>query len=394
MLARRYPPGVRRHGAGLQACVKVRGERRFQAFPLDTPEREITGWQEDERAKLRLTLPKTQAGTFAADAERYLRLPDVQKMPDYQQREQHIREWIIYFGGTIRRRTITEPAIATRRDALLEDGYAAHSVNLRLRALSNVWTRLDARHAPNPARMVPEVEEPDPVARGLPYDVVEAILHAMPETAIGVRNDGTRTAGKPRVNRAKVRLRVIAYTGLSHSQLKRLQPADVDEDAGTMRLTARKKGKKIRRALDKPLPELLPLLPQAVDAFRQFRALNLWGNFSNSTVHRSFMAACKTLKLTGLRPSDFRHSMGTAVYAETRDLRVTGKLLGHRSQRTTERYTIAAVAPQIQAAIDAVRERLASTLASTTPEPCGNRRKSADATTGSRAKSDRTLDRK
>lgn len=382
---RDLPPGVRRHGAGLQAAVKVRGERSYQAFPLETTDRELTDWQKDERARLRVLLPKTPAGTFPADAERYLKRADVTAMPDFEGRAQHIREAIRYFGP-VRRRKMTADQIAGWRDALLAEGLAANSVNKRLRALSNVWTKLDGRRAPNPVRDVDECEEPDPQPRGLPYDVIEAILNAMPEHAVGVRKDGTRTAGKPRVNRAKVRLRVIAYTGLAHHQLKRLKPEDVDEDAGTMLVTARKKGKKVRRASDKPLPELLPLLPQAVDAFRVFRRLNLWGHFSNSSMWRAFAAACKTLGITGLRPQDFRHSMLTAVYRETRDLRVTGKFGGHRSERTTKRYTIAAVAPQVQEAIDKVRTRLASELASTGPEQTGIDRKLADGTTGASAR--------
>jgi hypothetical protein len=36
--------------------------------------------------------------------------------------------------------------------------------------------------------------------------------------------------------------------------------------------SARQKGRKLRRAHDRPVPQLLPLLPQAVDAFKIFDA--------------------------------------------------------------------------------------------------------------------------
>lgn len=372
-IARKLPPGVRRHGAGYQAVAKVRGERRYAQFDLSTPMNEIVEWQKDERATMRTTLPKIAAGTFPADAKKYLALPSVRAMPTFAEREQHINEWVEMIGNR-RRRSVTPPWIEAQRDRLLTeprkvdvDGtvlrgpYSAAAVNKRLRALSNVWTKLDGRRAPNPVLEVAECEEPDPEARGLPYDVIEAILAAIPDTAVGMKKDGTRTTGKnvARPSKTKARLRVIAYTALAHAQLKKLTPTDVDLENATMRVVARRKGRKARRAHDRPLPQLLPLIPQAVAAFREFDRLNCWGQFSNSSMWKAFQRACRTIGLEGLRPYDFRHSMLTAVYAETRDLRVTGAMGSQRSDRTAKRYTIAAVAPHVQAAADRVAARLA-----------------------------------
>jgi integrase len=364
-------PGIRRHGAGWQVVAKVRGERSYHQFPADATLTEMQEWQADERATLRLTLPKVKAGTFPDDAQKYLKLADVRALDDYAQREQHITWWAERFKAK-RRRRITTGDIEAARDELLEEGYAPGSVNKRLRALSNVWTLLDGRRAPNPVREVAECEEPDPEARGLPYDVIEAILAAIPETAIGVKKDGTRTTGKgiPRPSKTKARLRVIAYTGLSHKMLKALTRDQVTlfepdaqgrETGGTMLVAARRKGKKKRRAADKPRPKLLPLIPEAAAAFRAFDRLDCWGEFSNSSMWKAFQRACKTLGLEGLRPYDFRHSMLSAVYADTKDLRVTGEFGGHRSERTSARYTLAAVAPHVQAAADKLHARFAAT---------------------------------
>lgn len=375
----RPSPGIRRHGSGYQTVAKVRGERHFAQWPLDTPLREMQEWQKDERAKMRSALPTVKAGTFAADAARYLELAAVKAMPTYGTRKQHIDEWVALFG-TRRRRSITALEIEEQREHLRAT-YAASSVNHRLRALSNLWTKLDGRQAPNPVREVAECEEPDVEARGLPYDVIEAILAAIPDTWIGKQKDGTKTAGKPRPSKTKARLRVIAYTGLSHKQLKGLGPTDVTiappdadgQQTGTLRLVARHKGRRMRRAGDRPLPRLLPLLPQAVAAFQEFDRLQCWGNFSNSSMRKAFINACATLGLTNLRPYDFRHSLLTAIYAETRDLRVTGLFGGHREEKTTKRYTVAAVAPHVQAAVTVLGKRLlASTLASSAPATIAN----------------------
>jgi integrase len=376
-------PGIRRHGAGYQVRVKVRGETSAAQFPRDATVSEMTEWQEDERARLRILLPKTKAGTFAADAKRYIALPAVQAMPTAAERTQHVHEWVAVFGQR-RRRTIPARDIEAQRDRWLteprevnEQGdvvlgpYSAAAINKRLRALSNIWTRLDGRRAPNPVLEVDECEEPDPQPRGLPYEVIEAILAAIPETAIGVKKDGTRTSGKniPRPSLTKARLRVIAYTGLAHAQLKALDrgdvtlfPLDADghETGGTMRVIARRKGRKKRRAQDRRMPRLIPLIPPAAAAFRQLDRLNGWGNFSNSSMWKAFQRACRTLGIDGLRPYDFRHSLLTVVYQETKDRRVTGHFGGHETGRTTDRYTMAAVAPHVQAAADRVAARLST----------------------------------
>lgn len=376
-------PGIRRHGAGWQAAVTVRGERSFAQWPLEISLREMQEWQKDERARLRtLTAGRPKGGTFDADAHRYLQLPDVQALPTYAERVQHIEAWIAVFA-TRRRRTIGPLDIEAQKYRWLQSrgddpetgkplpGYAPNSVNKRLRALSNLWTKLDGRRAPNPVLEVRECEEPDAEARGLPYDVIEAILAAIPETYIGVTKDGTRTRGKSirRPSQTKARLRVIAYTGLSHGQLMKLTPADVDLDAATVRLVARTKGKSARRAHHKPLPALLPLIQPAVDAFREFDRLGCWGPFSPSSMWKAFQRACGELDLEGLTPYDFRHSFLTAVYLETKDLRVTGQFGGHRSERTTKRYTGAAVAPHVAEAAEKVARRLQGKNASDERQP-------------------------
>lgn len=364
--------------------MKLRGERRYLSFDLDTQDSKIVADIENERAAMRLLMKdRPRAGTLAVDAKRYLQLPSVKALSDYPQRVQHVEEWIAVVGWKRRRSSGWAQAIEAQRDLWLteprtvaDDGtvidgpYAAGSVNKRLRALSNLWTKLDGRRAPNPVLEVDECEEPDPEARGLPYDVVEAILMAIPAAAVGKKKDGTRTLGKgvPRPAPNKARLRVIAYTGIPHATLKLLTrtsvtlfPLDADgqETGGTVLLPPRKKGKKRRRAQDKPLPELLPLIPPAAAAFREFDRLNCWGPFSNSSMWKMFQRACATLKIEGLTPYDFRHSFLTAVYAETKDLRVTGTFGIHRSERTSKRYTLAAVAPHVAAAAERLRARFA-----------------------------------
>jgi integrase len=116
-------------------------------------------------------------------------------------------------------------------------GLAASTVNHRRTALQHLWTVLNGRNNPNPVRDVPKQQEPEPAVRALPYTQIEAILAALPDVGQGL-------SGKARDgdSKTKARLRVMAYTGIPAAQLRRLKPEHIDWDAGTMRVSARRKG--------------------------------------------------------------------------------------------------------------------------------------------------------
>jgi integrase len=59
-----------------------------------------------------------------------------------------------------------------------------------------------------------------------------------------------------------------------------------------------------------------------------------------------------------LKPYDLRHSFGTRVYQASGDLHATGRLMGHRDSKTTERYIGAAVDPRLAAAIGSLAKKV------------------------------------
>jgi integrase len=56
-------------------------------------------------------------------------------------------------------------------------------------------------------------------------------------------------------------------------------------------------------------------------------------------VRRAFSKACAKAKLPGLRLHDLRHSFASFAIADGASLFLVGKLLGHASARTAERYS-------------------------------------------------------
>lgn len=345
----RKTPGVRRHGAGWQAYCRVTGVFLSESFPLDTPIGEMTQWRKDQQAAASKH-PKPSRGTFAGDAARYLK--HVAAMPSFQDRKADITLWIAIFGGR-RRRSITSAEIRGHRDSWLLEGYAASTVNHRLRALSNLWTVLDGRRAPNPVREVPEATEPDPQPRGVPYALLRAILDALPD-----RGSAARHTKRPAVSKTKTRLRVQLWTGLTHHELGRLERRDWDDVAGTLFIRARGKGTGGKA-------RVIPLSKEARTALTAFDQADAWGAFSRSSLYQSFRRACDTLLasdetpadwkvlLRDLRPYDVRHTHATTLYQASGDAHAAAEILGHRSTQTTKRYIGAAVSERVKRAIAA-----------------------------------------
>lgn len=337
--------GIRRHGQGWRATVSQgRDKPRIQKhFPRDTPCSDMQQWRRDTADYRRLSRkPRATKGTFAADAAEYLR--SVTALPTYRERKAQIAIWIGIFG-TQARESITPGQIRKVRDEWLTlprapklPPLAPGTVNKRLRALSNVWTVLDGKHAQNPVRDVPEAREPDPEPRMLDYPTIAKILASLPDVGVALDARGRPQAGakRPTVSKAKIRLACLAYCPITPKQLGQLQPADLDLVQGRIRLPARAKGRGSKASWQ-------PLLPDALDAFTRFDAHDCYGPFSASVLRKSFQAGIDRAGLDlNVRVYDLRHAFGALAYRATLSLEAVAKLLQHRSTKTTERYAAAA----------------------------------------------------
>ena len=251
---------------------------------------------------------------------------------------------------------------------------SASQVNKRLRALENLYTR--ARRPPradNPVREVAEPDEPEAAARGLPYDVVEAILAQLPDRG---RPTGAGKGTRPKVSLTKLRLTVIPYAGLSHGEIAGLEPPDLvhlDDASPSVWVKGRRKGRKTT-GVEQPLTERRRRgHPRA-----RIAAAGGLGTFSASAMWKTFQRACRKLGLTGIRPYNLRHSFASEVFEKTGNLSATQLLMRHRDQRTTLRYGQRALSPVQLAAIAAVSAAAVSLrqLLSARPQPTRNTRQS------------------
>lgn len=249
------------------------------------------------------------------------------------------------------RRTIRAWEIAAAIDRWTADGLSPSSLRHRVSALRALWRVLDGKRAPCPAADValPPVMSGPP--RAIPWPTVVRILAAMPD-------DGFAAHGpRPPYSLTKVRLGVIATTGIPHATLMRLRPDDVSLSERWVRLPGRKKG---RGAPGR----VVPLSAAGVQAFEHFAAAQAWGRFSTSSMRACWL---RTLARLGLpltwRPYDLRHTHATMVVEASGSLHAAQLLLGHTSPAMTARYAAAAELAQLRRAVDALNRVQAGTPA-------------------------------
>lgn len=416
----RLSPGIFKTPTGFRVFVRVpdkhakNGRLVSKRFPADAPLLAMKQWREDTRAEARRAPidPEPIPTGFAADARVYLET--VKAMPSIADRRLHIHDWMAVFGERPRK-DITSAMIRAHRDRMLTTGpkrvrrkvkgvyqtvlvaepLSPGSVNRRLRALENLWTVLDGPQAPNPVRDVPECDEPPALARGSSFAVIQELLSYMPE-----RTRPTKGVKRSWVGPSKTRARIAVelWTGLAHSQLEKLTPADVNFDTMTYFRPRRAKGRRGQRNRTAHGERPRPLLPQAAAAIRHLFAIGAGGKFSRSSLHKTFRRALRAANATrirvhrqarrkgapelipaSLRPYDVKHTFGSEAYLASRDLRAVQELLGHSRIELTERYALAAIAPAALAAAGLLAERADKSGETFKPSlpPVGRRRKHA-----------------
>jgi integrase len=349
IMSKRYGRNIRWHKGAFQTYVMSGGAMHYQTWPASTPLETMRDWVRS----IRRQSPKARKGTLARDAQHYL--ASVKNLVSYRDRERIVGLWVAEFGHrsllSVRGHEID--AVLAR---WLTEGKAKATVRQWRAVLAHIYSTLYPDW-PSPLRSVTAPRPPRPGPRGVPYQIIEAIIAAMPDRGRAAKGEKRRH----KASETKARLRVEAYTGLPHSQLAKLRRSDVDWLSATLLFPERGKGRGVQG-------RRLPLLPQAIEALREYDRLNLWGKtFSASSVGASWLRAQKKVRaelakdgiaLPHIRVYDIRHSFGTLAYEVTGDIRAVGDMLQHSTLALTQRYTLAAVDVRMQAAVAKLQERL------------------------------------
>ena len=288
-------PGVYQdpYGFSVRAAIGS-GARRVSAeqrFPLGTPLADLSAAWHLQKAKLeKLKQTPAARGTLAADLEPYFAAAHLTPRREAERRQQ-LAWWCDRFGTRVR-------ATLTARDLAFTLRTLKRSPSTRNKyrtALSNVFTVLDGKNAPNPFRDVPPNREPDPENLAQPYEFIDAVLAQI--------RDGR--AGFP--SRTKAYLSCEAYVPITRRQLTQLQPGDVFWATNELVVPGRHKGQGTRGQRKR-------ISDKGMAALRLFAAADCWGRVpSNSSIWRIFRtavpprsrfapAATRTGSTSGARP--------------------------------------------------------------------------------------------
>lgn len=399
--------GIRRHGAGWQVYIRVRGVLFVEQFPANTPPTELKEWRRKTRDDYLTRNPKPQAGTLSKNVETYLKT--LAHRPRLQQeRATQLAWWVARFGhrrrgsidraewlGALSELAATPVTKGHGKTAYTVERSASSIAHYRM-AMFHLFTTLDGKDAPNPLREIPAPSPREAEPRAIPYPIIEAIFAVMPDRkhrqklspdqiadvqrrlaakespssigrAVGVSEamirklrDGKHLVRDDPAAKAKARLRVMAYAGgLPPAQMKTIRPGHVDWTQSAVLLKGRHKGKGTRTIR-------LPIPPQGLEALRTFFAVQADGPFSTSSLNHSFQRgiarlvdrvaatdwrAAKALhdRLQDATAYDLRHSYLTQAFEVSKNIRAVQVLAQHSDERMTHRYTLGAVDPQLQA---------------------------------------------
>jgi len=384
---------------GISAIVNVAPFKPIEKrFPLGTELKEIQSWQAHMRGDLLAEKPLPLAkGTLATDVPRFLETPFAGTGRKKEDFTYLLQAWVdAMMPGTsqtfghMHRHKITRDDVRAQMQAWIEAGVAASTVNHRVRALRTLYLRLDGEDARNPCDKVKKIKEPEPESRDIPVEVIQLLLANLPDRGRPVKGQTKRNGpGRSTVSLSKLRLRVIAWTGLPHEQLKRLRERDVRFQTAELYRRPRRKGQGIAGSW-------VDVIPPAIDALRDYAAANLWETrFSNSalrkawlgTIRRTLKQAIAHAKQTGdlrdaafvewlqtnipehCHPYDLKHAFGSEAYRQSGDLKAVKELLQHASLVTTERYMKGAVSARVKVAVEQMSARWRAATPPTPPAP-------------------------
>jgi integrase len=369
MPQRRIPiaPGIFRQGDRIVAIAKIGNSRDGnqprdrKTFPLGYSVEKIKAWRHGAIEDLLLASPApAESGTLAADVDRFVaKLPNVGR---YRSDSVSIlKAWQVSPLGTTPTPLIERADVVDQLDRWAESGVAVGTRNRRLSRLRVMFRRL-YNDAPNPTDKIRFQREPESEPRDIPIHIVRLIVDSLADVGRAAKGET-----RPEVSETKIRLRVMAWTGIPGATLRRVTSRHLDLDNARVYVTFRRKGQGSHAAW-------IALLPDGVAALRDFQAAGLIGkSWNRSSMRKTFHRGIARAKVVAQRhadetgdktwltdlanlpphckPYDLRHSFAAEMYRQTSDIRAVAALLQHADLETTKRYTAGAVSDRVAAAI-------------------------------------------
>lgn len=340
--------GVYKDKHGIAIIVSVAGKprefrkdeqgRKYSSFTPDELKRERKRIDARESLKQERVIEKSD--TFAADVQTFL--ATISSKGHRVNTQGYMAHWAQHFADR-QRNTITDIDAQTAYAQM--DHSPSTKIHIR-RALIQFYDTLNGKSGYNPGRSLKKPQKPEEPIRDLPWEWIERLFAALPDS------------------RSKARLLLIAYIGLPQKQIAALQPSDLRLNQRELVVHPRRKGAGAAG-------RTIPLSDVAIDALKTFQRLDAFGTFQNRQLVETFWSGATKAGVTlpaDARPYDLRHSFLTEVARGGADIRDIAHLGMHATIEQAARYVKGAAADRATNAITSVPRFAATTKAGKSPK--------------------------
>jgi integrase len=321
--------GIYQDSSGFEVRIVIGGHVYSDRMPKDSTLDELRGRLAQLRAKGLTETPKTERGTLAADANRYLML--IKHLESWKDREAHLSTWCARLGHIYRHR-ITHSDVLAARVAWLKD-FAPKTINHRVSTLRHLYRTLDGPKAPTPCDDITPLEVPrTPIVR-----VSNATIMAIDRKL----QEMEARATPPMAAKTRARFRVFVSTGKRPIEIMRAQPGDVDLKQRVW----------VPRDAKGGFTPGVYLNDDMLEAWKLFIKADAWGKYNQGSFARTLRSAGWP---QGVRIYNARHSMWIAASEMGIDLHDIAVGAGHRDPRMTAK----AYVPILNSRLQTMSERM------------------------------------
>jgi integrase len=324
---------------GIAATVKVGEQQKERRFPPGTDQHVIDRWREETRIRLRFNQPKGRRGTFAGDADRYLK--QVAHLASAKARRVEVMAWVKALPDEILRDNITAQHVRTIRAHWLTAGSSPKTCNNRVQTLRHLFRTLDGPDYATPCDAV----TPLPVQKTPPVYVTAETILTVDRTLETFEREKRVLSAKTRA-----RFRVYASTGKRPCEIMRAQLEDVDLERRVWI---------VRDAKGGASPGLY-LNDDQLAAWQFFIAADAWGKFDTNSFARTLRSAGWP---AGVKPYNLRHTTWIEASERGADLADIQAGAGHKHLATTRRHYVPVLNSRMQKLSERLDGRFGWTLA-------------------------------
>ncbi len=328
--------GIYQDSGGYEVRVVIGGTPYSARMPKDSTLDELKKKRAQLEAQGRTETPRTERGSLAADAIRYINL--IKHLESWRDRQAHLAAWTDRLADVARHR-ITSADVRAARVAWLNQKkpLAPKTINHRVDTLRNLYRTLDGKRAWTPCDDLEPLHVPKTPIERISNELlltVDRNLQAME----------AKRSGPPWDAKTRARFRVFVSTGKRPCEIMRAQPSDVNLQARIW----------VPRDAKGGFCPGVYLNDDQRAAWQLFIEANAWGTYSTGSFARTIRSAGWP---EGVRPYQARHTTWITASELGIDLEDISIGAGHTDPRMTRRVYVPVLNSRLQRLGEALNGR-------------------------------------